>query len=402
MRWRNLVCLLFVAGLPSFVDAQVESFDESFSGAGFHSSLGGTHTGLDNSGWAIGDYGVEASADVAVTPDGLSVFADSEPIGGLIAGQRIERFITGQGSFDEQIDFTNLSLGNSPFSEDGFGSSASAGLSRRFAPGEVFPFVSVSLAEGPFTEGEDWQFAFSVRDSDGGSTHREIVPRGTNVSLSMSFDAAANEFKGSYDLDTLDPNNELIEIGFPRHFDFSENSLSRLTLSAEGQIAVSTTISGWKQMPRSEILGDLNGDAELDVTDLELLIDAFAVGDLEGDVSGDGQTDFGDVETWVRDLKGTYFGDANLDGEFDSADLVNVFMTAEYEDSVAGNSRWSTGDWNADFEFTTRDLVLAFGDGGYEQGPRLIARAVPEPFVSSMTPIAAGLTLVASLRRRRR
>ncbi len=58
-------------------------------------------------------------------------------------------------------------------------------------------------------------------------------------------------------------------------------------------------------------------------------------------------------------------GDSNLDGRFDSADLVHIFQTGEYEDSIVGNSTWLDGDWDGDREFTTADLVLAFQSGGY-------------------------------------
>ena len=53
-------------------------------------------------------------------------------------------------------------------------------------------------------------------------------------------------------------------------------------------------------------------------------------------------------------------GDANLDGVFDSSDLVAVFIVGQYEDNVPQNSSWATGDWNCDQEFTTSDLVAAF------------------------------------------
>jgi hypothetical protein len=68
-----------------------------------------------------------------------------------------------------------------------------------------------------------------------------------------------------------------------------------------------------------------------------------------------------------------------LDGEFNGLDLVQLLQTGEYEDSVIGNSIWSTGDWNADGEFDRADLVLALQDGGYGQGPRAAMAPVPEP-----------------------
>ena len=89
---------------------------------------------------------------------------------------------------------------------------------------------------------------------------------------------------------------------------------------------------------------------------------------------------------WVEDLKNTYFGDANLDGEFNSGDFVQVFQRGHYEDTVVGNSGWADGDWNGDGEFDSGDFVLAFQSGGYELGSRAASAispsnmaAVPEP-----------------------
>jgi hypothetical protein len=53
-------------------------------------------------------------------------------------------------------------------------------------------------------------------------------------------------------------------------------------------------------------------------------------------------------------------GDANLDGRFDSRDMISVLQTGEYEDGLSNNSAWSEGDWNGDGQFTTRDFVYAF------------------------------------------
>jgi hypothetical protein len=59
-------------------------------------------------------------------------------------------------------------------------------------------------------------------------------------------------------------------------------------------------------------------------------------------------------------------GDANLDGIFNSADLIKVFQASEYEDGFNQNSSWADGDWDGDLEFTTADLVLAFRLGTYQ------------------------------------
>ena len=117
--------------------------------------------------------------------------------------------------------------------------------------------------------------------------------------------------------------------------------------------------------------GDFDMDGELTAADIDLLNAAIGDGggDAMFDVTGDGAIDDADRKEWVEVLKGTYFGDSNLDGEFNSSDFVFVFSGGEYEDGIEGNSTWSTGDWNGDKEFGSADFVLAFQGAGYEQGP---------------------------------
>lgn len=100
---------------------------------------------------------------------------------------------------------------------------------------------------------------------------------------------------------------------------------------------------------------------------------------------------------YVHNVLGTWVGDSNLDGEFNSTDLVELFTMGEYEDGVVGNSTWVTGDWTGDGEFDSSDFVAAFTDGGYEQGPRAATAAVPEPSSVALL-LIGGLALV---RRRR-
>ena len=135
--------------------------------------------------------------------------------------------------------------------------------------------------------------------------------------------------------------------------------------------------------------GDFNGNGRYDLRDIERLL-AADENDVQFDLAGETVVDKVDVEYWVHELKKTWFGDANLDGVFDSGDLVHVFGAGEYEDDVAMNSTWGTGDWNGDREFDSGDFIFAFTDGGYEQGQRSAANVVPEPS-------AAVLMLVAVL-----
>jgi hypothetical protein len=127
--------------------------------------------------------------------------------------------------------------------------------------------------------------------------------------------------------------------------------------------------------------GDFDDDGLLTAEDIDALsVEVRAGTHLPAfDLSQDGFVDDQDRRNWVVELKRTYFGDADLNGEFNSSDLVAVLQIGEYEDDQPLNSTWADGDWNGDGESDSADLVTALADGGYEQGPRPGVRAVPEP-----------------------
>lgn len=114
--------------------------------------------------------------------------------------------------------------------------------------------------------------------------------------------------------------------------------------------------------------GDLNQDQQVDEADLGLLCAAIQADDLTYDLNQDGEMNVDDQIYMVRELMGTAIGDANLDGRFDSQDLVLVFQVGAYENDVADDAMWSTGDWDCDGEFSSSDLVLAFQFGEYRAG----------------------------------
>ena len=146
--------------------------------------------------------------------------------------------------------------------------------------------------------------------------------------------------------------------------------------------------------------GDFDNDGLLTAADIDALTAQILAGssDLAFDVNLDGTVNADDRSAWVEGLKKTYFGDANLDGEFSSADLVDVLAAGEYEDAMPLNSGWATGDWDGDGDFTTSDFVTALSGGGYEVGPRAaVAAAVPEP--CSAVLLAIGLLAVCRGRR---
>lgn len=149
------------------------------------------------------------------------------------------------------------------------------------------------------------------------------------------------------------------------------------------------------------VLGDFNDNGILDAADVDLLSEEVRAGsnELAFDLNDDHFVDQADREVWVRELRYTYFGDANLDHEFDTADLVQVLAEGKYR--TADSAGWAQGDWDGNGLFDSSDLVVALAEGGYETGPRsatAMVAAIPEP----SAPLTVLMSGAALLTRRRR
>jgi len=151
--------------------------------------------------------------------------------------------------------------------------------------------------------------------------------------------------------------------------------------------------------PKATKPGDFNGNGTLDVADIDSLTQQSASGKNPPsfDLNKDAFVNSADVNVWVKDLFKSWIGDTNLDGEFNSGDLVTVLVSGTYETSQS--SVWSRGDFDGDGFTTSGDLVAALTDGGYEKGPRAAVAAVPEPQAAWLMLAAAG-GLLPWLRRR--
>lgn len=144
--------------------------------------------------------------------------------------------------------------------------------------------------------------------------------------------------------------------------------------------------------------GDFDNNGQLDVADLDALTAEIGAGTNTAafDVNADGNVNQADLNFWVKDLKKTWIGDSNLDGEFNSSDFVQVFTAGKFETGAA--STWGDGDWNGDGKFDSSDFVSAFTDGGFEQGP-VATQTVPEP--SAVALLVIGFACLMSRSRRR-
>ena len=152
--------------------------------------------------------------------------------------------------------------------------------------------------------------------------------------------------------------------------------------------------------PPAGIPGDFDNDSMLTASDIDALSGAIraASNEAQFDLNGDSQVNDADRTVWVQDLKNTYIGDSNLDGLFNSSDLVAVFSVGKFEQDV--DAGWADGDWTGDGRFNTGDFVAAFGDGGFEAGPRAATQAVPEPASCGLL-LLGGLLALGTVQARR-
>ena len=125
--------------------------------------------------------------------------------------------------------------------------------------------------------------------------------------------------------------------------------------------------------------GDLNNDDQINVDDIDLLCQEIrsATHNRDYDLTNDGLVLSNDLDVLIENIIGTSYGDANLDGVFDTSDFVFVFKAGEYEDDVNDNSTWGDGDWNCDGDFNSSDLITAFRAGGFVNAvvPKINLRA---------------------------
>ena len=235
--------------------------------------------------------------------------------------------------------------------------------------------VVVRAKRGPNNTAESFRVGFT--DEDGLEGLADITGEDFFIEFSTS-DFSTDEFTSvqkSFTDFELAENSALIEGDEEMNFgviavmlETIEDDFSRFNMEIESI-----------QIVRQEtaITGDYDENGVLNATDIDTLSEAIRSGKTEAkfDLDRNGTVDDEDRTKWVIELKMTYFGDANLDGQFSSSDLVSVFTVGKYE-SVE-NAGWAEGDWNGDGFFSSADFVKAFADGGYEKGGRIVT--VPEP-----------------------
>jgi hypothetical protein len=147
------------------------------------------------------------------------------------------------------------------------------------------------------------------------------------------------------------------------------------------------------------LLGDVSPVGEdnlpddfIDAFDIDALLSAIRAGSSDAlfDLNADSVLNTGDAST-LFEILGTQYGDANLDGQVDGADL------AIWQTNYGTNAGWTNGNFNGDATVDGRDFLIWQRYFGSNAGLAGSVLAIPEPTaIVSFTIVALG---IASSRR---
>ncbi|MCA9211673.1 MAG: hypothetical protein KDB27_01290 [Planctomycetales bacterium] len=386
-----VISLILAVPSSAVADALVETFD----GNGEFNDVTNRTNGFDLSGWSVFSSDWDVTGDK--TLDGVFTFAATGKPG---FGGHSETLILGDlqwdGSFVQRVEVRDFSIAATDE-----GGREEARLLFEFSFDLADPRQK-SLAMCLCATNSISLPNISVIGGDEGI---EGFLRGWTPTDNFSFEIIYHkqlslaEFRYDDDIDDTIPSVEL-NLDKLENINIGHRSVKLFVNALGSGASVSAALDHFSM--RSLVPGDFNYDEVFDFHDLAILADDIGTNEPRRDLNKDSVVDLLDTDIWLHDMAMTYYGDANLDGEFNTSDLVRVFNAAEYEDAVDDNSTWETGDWNLDGDFTTSDLVLAFKDGGFEKGPRVAAAIVPEPTTpSSIALMLSALFLTRSRRSRR-
>ncbi len=217
---------------------------------------------------------------------------------------------------------------------------------------QVFTINVLDIDEfnvGPITDADaapDRVSQSAAVGTPAGITAFAVDPDATNNAITYTLDNSAG---GRF---AIHPTTGVVTVAGPLTPGTPSYDIIVRATSQDGSVATRTfTIVVPQAAP-----GDFDGDGDLDISDVDALSAAIATHstDLLFDVTGDGQVTFADLQHWILDIKGTLFGDSNLDFVIDGQD----FIILELEQIHGRPACWSHGDFNADGVVDGQDFII--------------------------------------------
>lgn len=131
------------------------------------------------------------------------------------------------------------------------------------------------------------------------------------------------------------------------------------TLNLDG-MTMAFDVSAWRA-EQDSVPWDVDGDAMVDQRDFWAFDYAMKNSPTSFfDLNNDQRVDVRDETLWLSGSSVFAAGDVNLDGVFDTADLISLGQAASDQPA-----NWFSGDFDGDGAYTTSDLILAMQGGLY-------------------------------------
>lgn len=143
------------------------------------------------------------------------------------------------------------------------------------------------------------------------------------------------------------------------------------------------------------ILGDFDENGFLEAADIDILAAAIRDGSMDSkyDLNADNMVDDADHLFWVESIKGTFLGDATLNGAVEFNDFLEL---SRHFGEVGG---WAKGNFDLTTDVQFADFLALSRNFG-KMSDSVAAAAVPEPASAGLLGLAAAMML--TLRRKQR
>jgi hypothetical protein len=142
----------------------------------------------------------------------------------------------------------------------------------------------------------------------------------------------------------------------------------------------------------TQVPGDLDGDGTVTAADIDSLWGLIQSGDSRADLNHDGSVNQADADYLVRVILNTEYGDANLDGTVDAADLAT---TRRNVGQTFSGPNWAKADFNGDGQSDAADLALVRRYMGFSAAPEASPTITVESQPVAAAPQGSATAIVA-------